>query len=37
MHIIEAIELHDADTAERLVRDHALALGAHVAANDNDL
>jgi DNA-binding GntR family transcriptional regulator len=37
MHIIEAIERHDADTAERLVRDHALALGAHVAANDNDL
>jgi hypothetical protein len=23
--------------AERLVRDHALALAAHVEANDNDL
>ena len=37
MHIIEAIESRDADRAERLVRDHALALAAHVAANDNDL
>jgi DNA-binding GntR family transcriptional regulator len=37
MHIIEAIEQRDPDLAERLVRDHALALGAHVAANDNDL
>lgn len=37
MHIIEAIERRDADLAERLVRDHALALAAHVAANDNDL
>jgi DNA-binding GntR family transcriptional regulator len=37
MHIIEAIEHRDADLAERLVRDHALALAAHVAANDNDL
>jgi DNA-binding GntR family transcriptional regulator len=37
MHIIEALERRDAETAERLVRDHALALAAHVAANDNDL
>lgn len=37
MHIIEAIERRDAELAERLVRDHALALAAHVAANDNDL
>jgi DNA-binding GntR family transcriptional regulator len=37
MHIIEAIEKRDADLAERLVRDHALALAAHVDANDNDL
>ncbi len=37
MHIIEAIEGRDADLAERLVRDHALALAAHVDANDTDL
>jgi len=37
MHIIEAIEQRDADLAERLVRDHALQLAAHVSANDNDL
>jgi DNA-binding GntR family transcriptional regulator len=37
MHIIEAIERRDAELAERLVRDHALALAAHVDANDNDL
>lgn len=37
MHIIEAIEQRDADLAERLVRDHALALAAHVDANDNDI
>ncbi len=36
-HIIEAIEQRDAELAERLVRDHALALAAHVDANDNDL
>ena len=36
-HIIEAIERRDAELAERLVRDHALALAAHVDANDNDL
>lgn len=37
MHIIEALEARDADLAERLVRDHALALAAHVDANDHDL
>ena len=37
MHIIEAIESRDADLAEKLVRDHALQLAAHVDANDNDL
>jgi DNA-binding GntR family transcriptional regulator len=37
MNIIEALESRDADLAERLVRDHALALAAHVDANDNDL
>ncbi len=37
MHIIEALERRDAEAAERLVRDHALALAAHVDANDNDL
>ncbi len=37
MQIIEALERRDADGAERLVRDHALALAAHVDANDNDL
>jgi len=37
MHIIEALERHDADLAERLVRDHALNLAAHVDLNDNDL
>ncbi len=37
MQIIEAIERRDAETAERLVRDHALRLAEHVAANDNDL
>jgi len=37
MHIIEAIEQRDADLAERLVREHALDLAAHVAANDHDL
>ena len=33
MHIIEAIEARDADLAERLVREHTLNLGRHVAAN----
>jgi len=37
MNIIESLESRDADLAERLVRDHALALAAHVDANDNDL
>ena len=30
MHIIEALEDRDAELAERLVREHALALAAHV-------
>jgi DNA-binding GntR family transcriptional regulator len=30
MHIIEALEARDAELAERLVREHALALAAHV-------
>ena len=30
MHIIEALEARDAELSERLVRDHALALAAHV-------
>ena len=33
MHIIEAIESRDAELAERLVREHTLNLGRHVAAN----
>jgi DNA-binding GntR family transcriptional regulator len=37
LQIIESLEARDADLAERLVRDHALALAAHVNANDNDL
>ncbi|MBV8751082.1 MAG: GntR family transcriptional regulator [Candidatus Eremiobacteraeota bacterium] len=37
MHIIEALEARDEELAARLVRDHALALAAHVDANDNDL
>lgn len=37
LHIIEALESRDAELSERLVRDHALALAAHVDANDNDL
>jgi DNA-binding GntR family transcriptional regulator len=36
MHIIDALEARNAELAERLVRDHALALAAHVDANDND-
>lgn len=31
LHIIEALEARDADLAERLVRDHAISLAAHVA------
>lgn len=37
MHIIEALESRDAELAERLVRDHALGLAAHVAQNVHDL
>ncbi|MFN2459195.1 MAG: GntR family transcriptional regulator [Candidatus Velthaea sp.] len=37
LQIIDAIEARDADNAERLVRDHALNLAAHVARNDADL
>jgi DNA-binding GntR family transcriptional regulator len=37
MHIIEALEKRDAELAERLVRDHALALASHVDLNDTDL
>ena len=37
MHIIEAIEARDAELAERLVREHTLNLGRHVAANVNYL
>jgi DNA-binding GntR family transcriptional regulator len=33
MHIIEALEARDAELAERLVREHTLNLGQHVAAN----
>jgi DNA-binding GntR family transcriptional regulator len=37
MQIIESLESRNAELAERLVRDHALQLAAHVNANDNDL
>jgi DNA-binding GntR family transcriptional regulator len=37
MHIIEALESRDADLAERLVRDHALNLAAHVARYTEEL
>jgi DNA-binding GntR family transcriptional regulator len=37
VHIIEALEARDAELAERLVRDHALNLAAHVAEHDHDL
>ncbi|MEQ8332813.1 GntR family transcriptional regulator [Nisaea sp.] len=37
MHIVEAIEARDGELAERLVRDHALALAKHVANNVNYL
>lgn len=37
MHIIEALEARDAELAERLVRDHALGLAAHVAEHVNDI
>ena len=35
--IIEALEARDAELAERLVRDHALNLAAHVAEHDHDI
>lgn len=37
MQIIEALEARNAELAERLVRDHALNLAAHVATHVNDL
>jgi DNA-binding GntR family transcriptional regulator len=37
MHIIEALESHDGELAERLVRDHALGLAAHVAQHVHDI
>jgi DNA-binding GntR family transcriptional regulator len=37
LHIIEALEARNGELAERLVRDHALDLAAHVAEHDNDL
>jgi DNA-binding GntR family transcriptional regulator len=37
IHIIEALEARDAELAERLVRDHALNLAAHVAEHDHDI
>jgi DNA-binding GntR family transcriptional regulator len=37
MHIIEALESRDGELAERLVRDHALGLAAHVAQYVHDL
>jgi DNA-binding GntR family transcriptional regulator len=37
IHIIEALESRNADLAERLVRDHALDLAAHVAEHDHDI
>jgi len=37
MHIIEALEARDAELAERLVRDHALNLAAHIAQSMSEL
>lgn len=37
IHIIESLERRDADLAERLVREHALGLAAHVAAHVHDI
>ena len=37
MHIIEALESRQGELAERLVRDHALGLAAHVARHVNDI
>jgi DNA-binding GntR family transcriptional regulator len=36
-HIIEALESRDGELAERLVREHALGLAAHVAEHVNDI
>ena len=36
-HIIEALEARDAELAERLVREHALGLAAHVAEHVHDI
>jgi DNA-binding GntR family transcriptional regulator len=36
-HIIEALESRDAELAERLVREHALGLAAHVAEHVHDI
>jgi DNA-binding GntR family transcriptional regulator len=37
MHIIEALESRNGELAERLVRDHALGLAAHVAQHVHDI
>lgn len=37
IHIIEALEARQGELAERLVRDHALGLAAHVASHIHDL
>jgi DNA-binding GntR family transcriptional regulator len=37
MHIIEALEARQGELAERLVRDHALGLAAHVSSHIHDL
>ena len=37
MHIIEALEARKAELAERLVREHALGLAAHVAEHVHDI
>ncbi len=37
MHRLEALERRDGELAERLVRDHALGLAAHVAQHVHDL
>jgi len=37
MHIIESLERREPDLAERLVKEHALGLAAHVAAHVHDI
>ena len=37
MHIIQALESRNGELAERLVRDHALGLAAHVARHVHDI